>query len=67
LIATTPLPDQYPRRGTVIVDVVDPRTKELLWRGVGKAPVSDDESKFERDLATTVTAILAKFPPAVGS
>ena len=50
--------------GTVIVDVVDPRTKELLWRGQGVAAVSDDEAKYEQELAKTVTAILGKFPQA---
>jgi len=51
--------------GTVIVDVVDPNTRELLWRGQGVAAVSDDEAKYEQDLWKTVTAILEKFPRAV--
>jgi len=49
----------------VIVDVVDPNTRELLWRGQGVAAVSDDEAKYEQDLWKTVTAILEKFPRAV--
>ena len=53
--------------GTVIVDVLDPRTRELLWRGQGKAEVSDDEAKYEQDLAKTVNAILDKFPLAIPS
>ncbi len=52
-------------QGTVIVDVVDPNTRELLWRGQGVAAVSDDEAKYEQDLWKTVTAILEKFPRAV--
>jgi hypothetical protein len=47
-----------------IIDVLDPRTKELLWRGQGVARVSDDEPQCEQDLWKTVTAILEKFPPA---
>jgi len=50
--------------GTVIVDVINPKTKELLWRGSGVATVSDDEAKYEQDLWKTVTAILDKFPQA---
>ncbi len=50
--------------GTVVVDVIDPKTRELLWRGKGLAPVSDDERAYERDLRKTVTAILARFPRA---
>ena len=50
--------------GTVIVDVINPRTKELLWRGQGVARVSDDEPQYEQDLWKAVTAILDKFPQA---
>jgi hypothetical protein len=52
--------------GTVIVDVINPSTKELLWRGQGVARVSDDETQYEQDLGKTVTAILDKFPRAAG-
>jgi hypothetical protein len=58
-----PTTTQY-TQGTVIVDVVDPSTKELLWRGQGVAPVSDNEAQYEQDLLKAVTAILAKFPQA---
>ena len=51
-------------QGTVIIDVLDPRTKELLWRGQGVARVSDDEPQYEQELWKTVTAILEKFPQA---
>lgn len=50
--------------GTVVVDVIDAQTRELLWRGKGRAPVSDDERAYELDLQKTVTAIVAKFPRA---
>jgi len=52
--------------GTVIVDVINPSTKELLWRGRGVARVSDDEGQYEQDLWKAVTAILDKFPRAAG-
>jgi hypothetical protein len=54
-------------QGTVIVDVVDPRTKELLWRGQGVAAVSDSPSTYSKELDRTVTAILKKFPHAPAS
>jgi hypothetical protein len=50
--------------GTVVVDVIDGRTRELLWRGKGLARVSDDEQAYELDLQKTVTAIIARFPRA---
>jgi hypothetical protein len=50
--------------GTVIVDVIEPSTKELLWRGQGVSAVSDDPAIYTRELDKTVTAILNKFPQA---
>jgi hypothetical protein len=48
--------------GTVIVDVVDPSSHQLLWRGRGVSQVSDNPAEYERELAKAVTAILDKFP-----
>ena len=58
-----PTVTQY-TQGTVIIDVINPETKELLWRGSGVATVSDDEKQYEQELWKTVTAILEKFPQA---
>ena len=58
-----PTVTQY-TQGTVIVDVINPTTKDLLWRGQGVATVSDNEAQYEQDLWKTVTAILDKFPQA---
>ena len=58
----TTVATQYPH-GTVLIDVVDPRTHEVIWRGEGIANVSDDERQYEQDLRKTVSAILQKFPP----
>lgn len=52
------------QEGTVIIDVVDPASRELLWRGQGKAPVSTDPEEYAEQLEKTVRAILAKFPAA---
>jgi hypothetical protein len=53
-------------QGSVIVDVIDPATKELLWRGQGQADVSQDPATYASELAKTVQAIVAKFPAAGG-
>jgi hypothetical protein len=50
--------------GTVIVDVIDPASKELLWRGQGVSAVSSDPAKYASELNKTVTAVLSKFPQA---
>jgi len=61
--AFDPTVTQY-TQGTVIVDVFDPKTKDLLWRGQGVANVSENQQQYTQELQTTVTAILAKFPAA---
>ena len=50
--------------GQVIVDVTDPRTNQLLWRGQGVEPVSNDPVQYSNALQGVVNAIVAKFPQA---
>jgi hypothetical protein len=52
---------QFPQ-GTVIVDVIDPASRSLIWRGEGVARVSDDPTTYQKELAKTVTAIVNRFP-----
>ena len=54
------------RRGAVIIDVIDPKTMELLWRGQGEAKVSDDPEKYAKALNASVVAIMKRFPHATG-
>ncbi len=57
--------------GTIVVDVVDARRKELVWRGTATDEISRDETPRERDakVKETVEKLLADFPPgrATGS
>jgi Domain of unknown function (DUF4136) len=55
--------DEY-EEGSVVVDVVDPSTHELLWRGQGRAVVSTDPDEYASQLEKAVAAIIAKFPSA---
>jgi hypothetical protein len=50
--------------GSVVIDVVKARTRDLLWRGEGKAALSDNLSENVQQLAKAATAIVAKFPQA---
>lgn len=52
--------DHY-KEGALILDIIDPRTKELVWRGWGTGVV--DEGKAEQQVRKTVTKILEQFPP----
>ena len=52
---------KYPR-GTVIVDVLAPKSHELLWRGETVAPISPDSAKYEAYLRAAVERVVAKYP-----
>jgi hypothetical protein len=54
---------QY-EQGTVVIDVIDPATHQLLWRGQGAAPVDRDPDKYIDTLRKAVDAVVDKFPSA---
>ena len=51
--------------GALMIDVVDPASQRLIWRGVGEKRMPRFETPQERDLyiAEMVQAILERFPP----
>jgi hypothetical protein len=54
---------QY-EQGSVVIDVIDPATHQLLWRGQAAAPVDSDPNKYIGTLRKAVDAVVDKFPPA---
>jgi len=46
----------------VIIDLVDPGSRQLLWRGKGVAHVSTDPNTFTNELGKVVDAITKKVP-----
>ena len=48
--------------GTLIVDVIDPATQQIVWRGYGTSQSRDAWMDADR-LHRSVTEILKKFPP----
>jgi len=49
--------------GTLIVDIVDAQSKELIWRGTGTATLSDKMSRNEKKLNKVLTKMFREFPP----
>ena len=49
------------QQGTLVVDLVDAKEKELVWRGWAKGEVNDSIAKEKID--DTVGKILDKYPP----
>mgnify|MGYP005813367173 CR=1 FL=1 len=51
--------------GTLIIDILDAKTKKIIWRGIGSKRLPEVIDKKSRDdiVAETVTAVLKNFPP----
>lgn len=56
--------DEY-QQGSLIVDIIDPTSLELIWRGIGskRLPESTDAAEMDKLVAEVVKNILVKFPP----
>ena len=54
------------QEGTLILDFIDPKSKNLIWRGVGKKVLSGKTSpeESEKTINTAVEEILKKYPPS---
>ncbi|MGE0041064.1 MAG: DUF4136 domain-containing protein [Vicinamibacterales bacterium] len=53
--------------GTLFVDLVDPRTKSLVWRGWGEGSVDgviDDQAVMEKRIDEAVADIMKRLPSA---
>lgn len=48
--------------GTVIVDVINPETLDLLWRGSATATLGDKPDENTKELQRAALAIVEKFP-----
>jgi Domain of unknown function (DUF4136) len=51
------------RIGTLIVDLYDTRTKQLIWRGSASDTLSNNATKNTDNLDKGVEKMFAKFPP----
>jgi hypothetical protein len=51
-------------QGKLIIDMVDAKTKRLVWRGIASRRLPTFDSPQERDqfIRESVTAIFKKFP-----
>jgi hypothetical protein len=51
------------KAGNVIIDIIDAKRKELVWRGYGQSQV-DEQSLSETDVNRLVTGVLGTYPPS---
>ena len=54
------------KEGTLVIDMYDGRTKQLIWRGSTESVVSDKVEKNEKNLDKGVTKMFKNFPPGSG-
>ena len=52
--------------GTLVIDLIDPATGKLIWRGTAQARVSSDQSpeSSTKRINEAVEKVLAQFPPS---
>ncbi len=64
VVGTTQYVNEY-LKGTLIVDIVDPRENELIWRGWASQALDDDPrpEKVQMYIDAAVRKILDEFPP----
>jgi hypothetical protein len=62
---TPSVPTTYYEEGTVIIDMVDPTTKQLIWRGTAKTVVNlDNDAEIRRQrLNEAIQRIFTQYPP----
>jgi Domain of unknown function (DUF4136) len=49
--------------GTIVVDLFDTRTKEIIWRGVASDSLSEKPEKDTKKLEKAIDKLFRRFPP----
>jgi len=57
--------EQDYKEGTLVVDLYDAITKQLIWRGSAEDTLSDKAAKNEKNLDKGVAKMFKSFPPSV--
>lgn len=55
--------EQDYKEGTLVVDLYDAKTKQLIWRGSAEDTLSSKAEKNEKNLDKGVAKMFKKFPP----
>ena len=49
--------------GTLTIDVIDAKKKELIWQGIGEGVLTKNREKKDENIKEFVTKILEQYPP----
>ena len=58
--------EQDYQEGTLVIDLYDGKTKQLIWRGSTESVLSDKAEKNEKNLDQGVAKMFKNFPPRSG-
>jgi hypothetical protein len=53
--------DQY-TQGTLLIDMIDPKTKQVVWRGTASAVANNPDNPDTNKLASAVDKLMKKYP-----
>jgi len=59
-------PQRPDSAGILVVDVINPKTMSILWRGQGVFRVTADDALYAKELRDAVHAVVDQFPGGVG-
>ncbi len=51
--------------GTLIIDLIDAKRKELIWQGEGAGYLTQNTNKKDENIKNFVTRILSQYPPLI--
>lgn len=51
--------------GTLYIDIIDAKTNELIWQGMGTAPLVRDREQKEIRIREIVQEIIKEYPPTI--
>jgi hypothetical protein len=63
--STTSFQDYDYNVGTLVIDVFNSKTKDLIWQGVGSGTVDDDAKSRDKGATKAVSKIMSNYPLAV--
>jgi hypothetical protein len=58
--------EQDYKDGTLVVDIFDAKSKQLIWRGSAEGTLSNSAAKNEKNLDKGVAKMFKEFPPGSG-
>jgi len=53
--------------GTLLIDILDAKTKRGIWHGTAEGTITDDPQQNEKEIAEGVSKMFKNFPPGIAA